>query len=77
LARYFFHMLNGRAVLDHAGVDLPSHLDARLHAIAMTSSIMSGLDANWRGEEWTMTVTDAEGAVILTLKFSGNFGTTH
>jgi hypothetical protein len=38
---------------------------------------MSGWDANWKGEEWTMIVTDLDGTVILTLKFSGNFGTTH
>ena len=75
--RYFFHLFNSRAVFDYVGQELPSNLAARLQAISMATSTMSGLDANWKGEEWTMIVTDLDGSVVLTLKFSANFGTTH
>ena len=75
--RYFFHVMNSRAVIDLSGAELPGNSQARMHAIAMTAGMMSDLDATWKGEEWTMTVTDHDGVVILTLRFSGNFGTIH
>jgi hypothetical protein len=77
MTRYFFHVFNSRAVFDYVGEELSSNLAARLQAIGLATSTMSGWDANWKGEEWTMIVTDLDGTVILTLKFSGNFGTTH
>lgn len=77
MARYFFHIMNSRALIDYQGLDLPDNSQARLHALAVTSQMMSEIDANWKGEEWTMTVTDHDGTIILTLRFSATFGTIH
>jgi hypothetical protein len=77
MPRYFFHLINGRAVLDLVGTDLPDHSEARMHAIAQTTQMMSEPDATWKGEDCTMLVTKDDGDLILTLKFSANFGTVH
>jgi len=77
MSRYFFHIMNSRAIIDLDGTEFAGNTEARMHAIAITSTMMSELDSNWKGEEWTMTVTDLEGVIILTLKFSANLGTVH
>lgn len=74
---FFFHIMNSRARIDLTGTELAGLAEARMHSIAVTSQMMSELKANWKGEEWTMTVTDEAGIIILTLRFSGNFGTLH
>lgn len=77
MPRYFFHIINGREVRDLAGTEFSGRLEARLHAITLASNVMSEIDANWKGDEWTMTVIDSENTVVLTLRFYSNFGSVH
>ena len=71
MPRYFFHVIDGRDILDHVGTVLSSPSEARAEAIRTAGAILRDEgDKFWDGTEWHMTVTDASGCSICKLRFS-------
>ena len=71
MPRYFFHVIDGREIIDNEGSELAGLKEARIEAIHLAGSILRDEgDEFWKGEEWHMNVTDASGQSVLRLRFS-------
>jgi len=66
MARYYFHLTDGKQVLsNHKGVDLPGDAAARENATALARDLKNGAampDWNWAG--WFVAIVDAHGRTI-------------
>lgn len=70
MPRYFFHVLDGYAIIDREQTELPDFREARAEAIQTAGAILRDKgDEFWTDTEWQMTVTDASGQSVLKLRF--------
>ena len=71
MARYFFHVEDGKSYPDHEGAELADISAVRAEALRASGEMLrdNGLDF-WDGEVWEMRVVDEAGRPILTLMFS-------
>ncbi len=68
---YFFHVMDGRAIVDNEGTDLSGIAEAREVALKTAGSILADEGTQfWNGHEWRMTVADDKGDVFFTLRFA-------
>jgi hypothetical protein len=69
---YYFHLNDGRSIVDSDGTDLANVGAAREHATAvareLTAKSTGFLDENWSG--WTMNVHDDSGVELFSLVMS-------
>ena len=73
MPRYYFHVIDGRDIIDSEGTELADLREARIEAIQLAGSILRDEgDKFWNGEEWHMNVTDASGQSVLKLRFSAD-----
>jgi len=73
MPRYFFHVIDGRSIIDNQGSELASLKEARVEAIQLAGAILRDEgDTFWNGQEWHMDVTDASGQSVLKLRFSAD-----
>ena len=73
MPRYYFHVIDGREIIDNEGTELASLREARVEAIHLAGSILRDEgDKFWNGEQWHMNVTDASGQSVLKLQFSAD-----
>ena len=71
MPRYFFHVIDGRSIIDNQGSELASLKEARVEAIQLAGAILRDEgDTFWNGQEWHLDVTDASGQSVLKLRFS-------
>ena len=71
MPRYFFHVMDGRASIDHEGTELAGIEEARSEAIRTAGEILRHDSAGvWTGHPWQMTVADDTGLTKFTLRFS-------
>lgn len=70
MPRYYFHIMDGRAVVDNEGTNLPDMAGVRQHAIQMAGHIIANIDTGLtKGWPWQMTVADADGKTVFSLWF--------
>lgn len=71
MPRYFFHVMDGHAVVDTDGLILANDTVARTEALRGAGEMMAdrGMDL-WLGNTWVMTVTDQDGLILFNLRFS-------
>ncbi len=66
MPRYYFHLTNGKQVLNnHKGIDLAGNAAARTDAIALAGDLKSGAAMpgwNWTG--WFVAIVDQHGHKI-------------
>ena len=79
MPRYYFHIHDGREILDDDGLELPDLAAAREMAILNSGEILkNGAGPGmWAGEPWRMWVTDEPGGggkTFFTLQFSATEG---
>ena len=73
MPRYYFHVIDGREIIDNEGTELSGLREARVEAIHLAGSILRDEgDKFWKGEQWHMNVTDASGQSVLKLRFSAD-----
>jgi hypothetical protein len=71
LPRYFFNVIDGYAVPDLIGTELPDLYTAQAEAIRASSDMLREMGARfWNGTEWLMEVKDKTGRSLFTLRFS-------
>ena len=71
MPRYFFHVIDGKKLIDNEGTELSGLRQARAEAIWLAGAILRDEgDTFWNGTEWHMNVTDASGLSVLKLRFS-------
>lgn len=70
MPRFYFHVFDGKAIIDGEGTDLPDLDTARLHAVEIASSLLRGSIKQWPGKHgWRVVVVDGRRNVIATLVF--------
>ncbi|MEV4608884.1 DUF6894 family protein [Rhizobium sp. ZW T2_16] len=57
MPRYFFHVLNGKAVVDEIGFDLTNSDKMRTEAIRAAGQMLSDGKHSWNGQAWQTVVT--------------------
>ena len=73
MPRYYFHVMDGRALVDTEGTDLAGLMQARAEAIRTAGRILADNGRSfWPGTTWQMAVADAAGDTVLTLRFSAD-----
>ena len=73
MPRYYFHVIDGRSIIDNEGSELAGLRQARVEAIQLAGAILRDEgDTFWKGEQWHMNVTDASGRSVLKLHFSAD-----
>ena len=70
MARYYFHIRDGKDLPDAVGTELPNLAAVRQEAISAAGEMLRDVASVWTGEEWRMTVLDDTGAQVLLLRFS-------
>lgn len=70
MARYFFHVMNGRAVVDIVGVELPTMDRVRTEAIRASGQMLSDGEHSWKGQAWQMIVTDENKTIVYGVNVS-------
>jgi len=73
MPRYFFHVIDGRDLIDNEGTEFPNLKYVRAEAIRTAGAILRDEgDRYWNGTEWQMSVTNASGQSVLKLRFSAD-----
>ena len=76
MPRYFFHVEDGLSTRDNEGIELSDVFMAQEEAIRLSGELLREMGAKfWDGTAWSLTVTDATGRVLFTLRFSADKGT--
>jgi hypothetical protein len=70
MAHYFFHILNGRAIIDEEGLELVDMDQVRTEAIRATGQMLSDGQHRWKGQAWQMIVTDVGGTIVFGVNLS-------
>lgn len=70
MKRYFFHIMNGRAILDDVGLELTDMDQVRTEAIRAAGQMLSDGQHSWKGKAWQMIVTDTDGTIVFGVNLS-------
>ena len=66
MARYFFHLHDGKDYPDHTGVELPDIDAAKKHAAAFVGELLKdSSEAIWSGEDWVLKVSREDGLTLF------------
>lgn len=77
---YVFNVHDGQSPLEQDPPDIEGTLladpeAARSAAVVFAGEQLKDLDGKvWSGSDWTLAVTDQEGATVCTLRVSGSWG---
>lgn len=80
MPRYFFNVHDGQGPAEQDPPDIDGSLladpeTARAAAVTLAGEMLKDLDGKfWSGADWTMVVTDEQGATVCSLRFSGTAG---
>lgn len=70
MPRFYFHVIDGKILIDGEGTELPDEDAARFQAVAIASSLLKGSVKAWPHEPgWQVIVANASRTVIATLAF--------
>lgn len=71
MPRYFFHVMDGIAVVDTEGLELENDMVARTEALRGAAEMMADRGMTlWLGNTWVMTVADEDAKILFNLRFS-------
>lgn len=70
MARYFFHVMNGKLDIDERGLELPDMDHVRSEAVRASGQMLSNGEHAWKGEAWRMVVADETGRIVFGVNFS-------
>jgi hypothetical protein len=72
MPRFYFHVRDGKEIIDDEGLELSGLDEAREQAVIGAGEAIRDLGKRfWNsGEEWHMDVTDESGATVCSLTFS-------
>jgi hypothetical protein len=71
MSRYFFHVMDGHAIVDTVGTEFATLDEARSAGVVTAGQMLAELGSSfWSGKTWTMSVADETGVVIFTLRFA-------
>ena len=70
MPRYYFHVMDGRVLIDTEGTELASLEAVHEEALRAAGGILADMDAHALAKAaWTMTVADGAGKAVYSLRF--------
>lgn len=73
MPRYFFHVMDGRAIVDTEGMELDGIGDVRREAVRLAGAILMHEETSLvSGTPWHMTVADVFGQTVFSLRFAAD-----
>ena len=82
MPRYYFHILNGKMLIDDVGVEVADIEAAKLEAVNYAGTVLTSEHPTdmWKGVPWEMRVTEGpsldEGRTLLTLTLTAEIDAT-
>ena len=74
MPRYYFHVIDSRAIIDTEGTEYPTLEKGRLAAIETAGGILKSEGmAAWHNNAWRMSVADEAGVVVFSLDFAADY----
>lgn len=70
MKRYFFHVMNGEAIIDTVGVECPDMDNVRQETIRSAGEMLAKGDQTWNGHAWQMIVADEAGTIVFGVSFA-------
>ncbi|MCV9967818.1 hypothetical protein OIU34_39115 [Pararhizobium sp. BT-229] len=70
MARYFFHVADGKITIDDVGTDLPDMDRVRRESVRTAGQMLSDGDQTWTGKAWRMEVADETGTIVFGVNIS-------
>ena len=73
IARYYFHLHDGKFVADRDGTEFPDWEAASIYALVRAGEAVAERGAKfWKGEHLRIVVTDRVGTALFELRLSGH-----
>lgn len=73
MPRYFFHVMDGKVVIDPEGMVLSDIWEVRKEALRRAAAILSELDNGLLyGGPWSLTVANEDGKTAFSLQFEAH-----
>jgi hypothetical protein len=73
IARYYFHLHDGKFVADRDGTEFADWTGASGHAVVRAGAAIAARGASfWKGEHLRIVVTDSVGTALFELRLSGH-----
>ena len=73
MPRYFFHVIDGKEIIDNEGTLLAGVDEARAEAIVVSGEMLRDLGGKfWGNGQWQIRVTDEAGAKVCALTFAAD-----
>jgi hypothetical protein len=69
--RYFFHVMDGKLILDTEGTELVDFAQAKQEAITTAAEMLRTLKTASDGTPWRMVVTTDDQTIVFSLDFMG------
>jgi hypothetical protein len=71
MSRYFFHVIDGKEIIDDEGTELAGAEEARVEAVVVSGAMLKDTGRNfWNNGEWRLWVTDEAGQTGCALRFA-------
>ncbi len=72
MARFYFNTLDGEAVADAEGVELPDIAAAQVEAVRLTGELLrEHAEHFWATRNFAVTVTDEQGSALFVVMTAG------
>jgi hypothetical protein len=72
MSLYCFNIHDGQDFVDDQGTDVPDLAAAKSGAVVLAADLLKETAQTfWDGEEWSMDVSDGDGLILFTLRFTG------
>ena len=73
MPRYFFHVIDGKEIIDNEGTELADLDEARAEAIVLSGEMLNDLGGKfWNNGQWQVRVEDESGGKVCALTFSAD-----
>jgi hypothetical protein len=73
MPRYFFHIIDGKEIIDDEGTELAGLDEARAEAIVVSGEMLRDSGGKfWNNGIWQLRVTDDAGRKVCALTFSAD-----
>ena len=73
MPRYFFHVIDGKEIIDNEGTMLAGVDEARAEAIVVSGEMLRDLGGKfWGHGQWQIRVTDEAGEKVCALTFAAD-----
>jgi hypothetical protein len=73
MPRYFFHIADGREILDREGTELADDAEARAQAVMLAGGMLRDIGCDfWNSGHWRLRVVNEAGRTVCALRLAAD-----